>query len=134
MKGGDNKHSKAALIQKMLARELPGMADHKFVLQTHYVVCTSCNGRTLRNSAQDKLTNLAMSTCWNQVWEPQVGWKGHPSHSLWRKGGKVACLVCQSHAIHQGDGFAASKSLQKKCGGHQAEQQTLPTLFNSQKG
>ena len=134
VKGGDNKQSKATLIQHMIAGELPGMADHTFVLQTHCVVCTSCNGRTLRNSAQDKLTTLALSTCWNQVWEPQADWQGHPSHSLWRKGGKVVCLECQSHAIPHHEGFAASKALKKRCGGHQAEQRTLPTLFNSQKG
>ena len=31
------------------------MANHSFELQTNYIVCRSCNGRTLRNSAKDKL-------------------------------------------------------------------------------
>ena len=78
VKGGDstNQPTKAELLKQLATGSFPGMADHSFELQTHYVVCRSCHSRVLRNSARDKLEGLARAPCWNQAWSPD-DWSGH---------------------------------------------------------
>ena len=60
----------------------------------NYLVCNLTGLRTLKNSARDKLQALAQQECWNQQWMPKADWQGHPTHMMWRKGGKVFCKTC----------------------------------------
>ena len=124
--------SKTALIKSMLDGTHSEMSDHLFVQQTNYVVCTRCNGRILRHAAKEKIECLARSTCWNGEWTPTTGWSGHPSHKMWRKGGKLFCSTCKSHAVNKQEEFQASKALQKACG--KGSQINLPMIFAGQKG
>ena len=124
--------TKQELVKSLVDGTHPSMADHKFVLQTNYVVCTRCSGRILRNAAREKIESLAVSSCWDVEWLPEGGWQGHSSHKLWRKGGKVTCLTCGGHAIRTQSGFSASKALQKAC--KENQQSRLPAIFASQNG
>ena len=132
IKGGNDavQLTKAGLLQSLLNKELPGMAPHNFVLQTNYLVCHSCNARSLRHASRDKLISLAQAPCWDQVWTPGPQWEGHASHMMWRKGGKLYCNVCKAHGMPDGNGFRASRSLKKPCG-QPMQQTTLPTCFRA---
>ena len=124
--------TKEDLIQQMVAGELPQMESHKFEVQKHYIVCTACKGRILRNSAREKLLALAEGPCWNKPWPIPNGWLGHTSHKMWRQGGKVYCTQCKAHATNRADSYQASKGLRQACG-EQATQTTLPSCFKTKK-
>ena len=133
VKGGDStsQPTKAELLKQLANGSFPGMSDHSFELQTHYVVCSRCHSRVLRNSARDKLEGLARAPCWNQAWTPDE-WMGHKSHKMRRVGAKLFCQECKAHAVHVKAGYEASKALQKSCG--KLVTSTLPSLFRSQNG
>lgn len=40
-----------------------------------------------------------MAKCWNEEWKASPDWQGHPTHRLWRKGGRVFCQQRKSYAI-----------------------------------
>ena len=124
--------TKEDLIHQMVAGELPQMESHKFEVQKHYIVCTACKGRILRNSAREKLLVLAEGPCWNKPWPIPSGWLGHTSHKMWRQGGKVYCTQCKAHATNRADSYQASKGLRQACG-EQATQTTLPSCFKTKK-
>lgn len=77
---------------------------------------------------QDKLKDMSSKPCWNEAWTPGPAWRGHGSHQLWRKGGKVWRKSCQAHAVVLAETVTASKALQKPC--HSGDRQMkLPTCF-----
>ena len=135
IKGGQapKERSKAELLKCLLDGTYPELNGHSFVLQTNYLVCTGCNGRILRHAASEKIEGLAKSKCWNQEWIPDGSWKGHKSHKLWRKGGRVTCLNCKAQALPKDGTFEVSRTLRRICG-QTSTQHTLPTLFTSQNG
>ena len=135
IKGGQapKERSKADLLKSLLDGTYPELHGHSFVLQTNYLVCTGCNGRILRHAASEKIEGLAKSKCWNQEWIPDGSWRGHKSHKLWRKGGRVTCLNCKAQALPKDGSFEVSRNLRRLCG-QTSSQHTLPTLFTSQNG
>ena len=133
VKGGEanSQPTKAELLKQLANGSFPGMSDHTFELQAHYVVCRKCHCRVLRNSAREKLESLARAPCWDQAWEPEQ-WRRHKSHKMWRVGAKLFCHECKSHAVHTKGGFEPSKALGRAC--EKATTSTLPSLFRSQNG
>lgn len=128
--GAASDQTKAALLQQIVQGALPNMAPHIFAIQTNYISCEKCNIKLLKNSAREKLLEMTTKPCWDEQWSPTEGWKGHASHVMWRKGGKLWCTSCGAHAAK---GFAASKGLQRPCS-HQTGQATLPACFRPKVG
>lgn len=124
----DERVSKAAFLSSMVDGTLDNMGAHDFQIQTNYVVCVQRSGRQLKNSSREKLMALASTKCWNESLQPDEGWKGHKSHRMWRKGRKLYCLECHSHAMMGKEGYEASKALKASCDQDKSQQQ-LPSCF-----
>ena len=125
--GNSGSSDKATLIEQMLSGTCAGMSDHSFSLQKHYIVCGRCNQRLLRNSAKEKLQDLATAPCWDSEWPIPAVWAGHATHQMWRKGGKIFCRRCKAHVMQKDGRPQASKHLTKACTqGHTTQ---LPLCF-----
>ena len=124
--GEPTSQTKQEFLQQMIQGQIPNMAPHGFVEATNYISCDKCHVKLLKNPSKEKLLELAHKQCWNQHWSPEAGWKGHSSHKLWRRGGKLWCVACKAHALTTP--FRASKALQNQCKSHEL-QTTLPVCF-----
>ena len=124
--GGETaSQTKSALLQEMIRGQIPNMAPHEFEEAKNYISCVKCHAQLLKNSSREKLLELATMPCWNQLWSPE-GWQGHPSHRMWRRGGKLWCQACKAHAlVHP---FRTSKALKGPCS-QQTGQKQLPICF-----
>ena len=125
--GSSGTTDKATLLQRMLTGTCAGVSDHTFSMQKHYIVCGRCNQRLLKNSAKEKLQELAAAPCWDCEWPIPAAWAGHATHQMWRKGNKVFCKRCTAHVAMKEGQPQASKQLQKSCAqGHTTQ---LPLCF-----
>ena len=104
--------------------------EHNFQQQGSYLVCQQCGARALRNAAKQKLQDLSKTHCINQAWEPTHGWKGHSSHSMWRRANTLKCLRCKAQAMKKGPEWQASKALSGRCGGL-GDGHQLPLVFKA---
>eukprot|EP00913_Durusdinium_trenchii_P035843 g33540.t2 len=120
-KGGQNtgpdEETKSQFIKKLLDDSTGEHGEHNFQQQGSYLVCQQCGTRALRNAAKQKLQDLSKTPCINQAWEPTHSWKGHSSHSMWRRANTLKCLRCKAQAMKKGPEWQASKALSGRCGG-----------------
>ena len=122
--------SKSDFLASMVNGQLPSMGEHRFRLDTNYVVCQRCNGRQLKHSSKAKLEDLAMSKCWHEQWPKDEQWTGHFTHQMWRTGRKVYCSRCKAQALNKGDKYQASRALTSRCVDASTQQQ-LPSCFRA---
>ena len=72
------------------------------------------SGRALHQMLQVRGTwTQANEVC--GPFQPPVGWSGHPTHELWRRGAALHCTQCEAKATRRDGESVATKRLQERC-------------------
>ena len=89
------KPTRAQIIKDILHRQQQqplAPEEHHYAETAGYLKCLKCGVNTHKRINEEAFQTFLASPCIDRAF-PQPP-HGHPSHSLWQKGGKVRCLQC----------------------------------------
>ena len=109
------KKTRFQVIEELIAAQSgvqPGV--HHLKLDKAYLRCSECAGYSLARCNEEIFTNFVSGACMVGPLDPSL-WRGHPSHTMSRKGSVARCTRCGGSGRIKRTEVELNEKLRRRC-------------------
>ena len=108
------KKTRFQVIDELIAAQSGVQPGVHLKLDKAYLRCTECAGYILARCNEELFTNFVGGACMVGPLDPSL-WRGHPSHTMCRKGSVARCTRCGGSGRIKGSEVELNEKLRRRC-------------------